>query len=594
MIDFKKKYKNISILMVTFCFILISIPILNLVCIEINDVHNTDSQFEKQMTNLQINWYNNNAEPIYIDGQAKGIGAHNWTWARMQEWCRSGDGSYSNPYVIENLTIDCEQQYSGIVINNSKNVYFKISNCTLKNSGLSKAGIFIENTQNGTLTGNNCSNNMYGIYLNACMNLTISNNFVMNNTECGIYLSSCKNGSILDNSATLNRIGIDLDETDNITVNYNRISENTYQGLGISKSNYSYVLKNIIEDNRYGIFLVYGFNNSFQENNMTDCGFFLHGSIDELSSQNISKSNKVNNRSVYFYKNEKKLGFANFSNGGQILLVNCSASSVAHLNTSSCTTGILLISCYNNTISHNTVNNNMFGIHTAYCDNLTISNNELEGNSYATYFNYAENYTIYDNTLNDNVNGITLFHIDNAIISTNYITQSAIGINSMSGENINIKDNTLLNDEIGISLSNCFNSSVIENNLNFNDKAIFLHDSNRNNITDNDISFNDIGIHLENSNKTLVTQNVLIGDINNCIKDEGFNNSIYGNNCQEGDNINDNDNNDKENENKDLSNDLTIVIIIGIIFVIGLSILFAYILKKRKEQLTRIINDVSS
>jgi len=94
---------------------------------------------------------------IHVDG--------NWTeTASTYDWCY-GDGSWSTPYIIENVSIDASSSPtgSGIFINNSKTEYFIIRNCNVTNarSGNYDAGIKLENTNHGTLINNNCSNNGY-------------------------------------------------------------------------------------------------------------------------------------------------------------------------------------------------------------------------------------------------------------------------------------------------------------------------------------------------------------------------------------------------------------------------------------------------
>lgn len=96
---------------------------------------------------------------IHIDGSIP----DNWSdTATDYDWC-SGDGSWGNPYVIENLIINASSSPtgSGIFINNSKNNYFIIKNCTVFDAGVGAedAGIRLENTDNGTLIDNYYSNN---------------------------------------------------------------------------------------------------------------------------------------------------------------------------------------------------------------------------------------------------------------------------------------------------------------------------------------------------------------------------------------------------------------------------------------------------
>jgi hypothetical protein len=92
---------------------------------------NDDNVEIREDTNLKIpttsGWWNNFTF-IHING--------NWSTAVGYEWC-TGDGSWGNPYIIENITIDASSSAtgSGIYIQNSKNDYFIINNCTVFNAG---------------------------------------------------------------------------------------------------------------------------------------------------------------------------------------------------------------------------------------------------------------------------------------------------------------------------------------------------------------------------------------------------------------------------------------------------------------------------
>jgi parallel beta-helix repeat protein len=195
------------------------------------------------------------------------LGGGNYTWAEAvtQLWC-SGNGTWANPYIIENITMDVGGTGSGIVINNSRSVHFLIKGCTVFNAGTGtyQAGIKLENTSNVLLTNNNCSNNdengilLYnfcdnntivgniacnfgttnqdiGISLRSdCNNNTISNNILNNNTFSGIHVYGwCFNNTVSGNTANYNGGGgIWFDETcgDN-TILSNTANDNTEYGL---------------------------------------------------------------------------------------------------------------------------------------------------------------------------------------------------------------------------------------------------------------------------------------------------------------------------------------------------------------------------
>ncbi|MCK4382984.1 MAG: right-handed parallel beta-helix repeat-containing protein, partial [Candidatus Lokiarchaeota archaeon] len=113
---------------------------------------------------------------IHIDGNS------GWVDFKIDGNC-TGEGTYSEPYIIQGLVINGESSGSGIWIENS-NVHFKVENCTLYNSGtgLYNAGIKLRNVLNGQLINNDCStNNGNGIGLHQSQNITIVGNIVNNN-----------------------------------------------------------------------------------------------------------------------------------------------------------------------------------------------------------------------------------------------------------------------------------------------------------------------------------------------------------------------------------------------------------------------------
>ncbi|MHA2101007.1 MAG: NosD domain-containing protein, partial [Candidatus Kariarchaeaceae archaeon] len=66
---------------------------------------------------LPIWWDGYDLNSIYIDDSGFS-GNGTWLWAVTQGWC-SGDGSWQNPYIIEDVYIDANNQGSGLMIGNS-------------------------------------------------------------------------------------------------------------------------------------------------------------------------------------------------------------------------------------------------------------------------------------------------------------------------------------------------------------------------------------------------------------------------------------------------------------------------------------------
>ncbi len=241
-------------------------------------------------------------EPIYIYIDDHSL-TNNWSIAKQASIC-TGNGTYSDPYVIEDLVIESPVKPGGggekcIRIKNS-NVFFIIRNCTIINagSGISLGSVnnsLIENNtflvcqyslslgdcENNTVANNQIRNSLYGGIglLSSCNNI-ISGNFINNNGFEGIELTFSENNTLVGNTirngkregislaySSFNNIsgnsvinnshsGIGLHKSHNTSVTGNTANYNTYSGLGLSHSNNTSVMGNTFNYNSRGIFLV--------------------------------------------------------------------------------------------------------------------------------------------------------------------------------------------------------------------------------------------------------------------------------------------------------------------------------------------------
>ena len=254
------------------------------------------------------------SEKIHIDGNSE------WIAFKNDGKC-TGNGTYSEPYVIEDLVIDAGGWESGILIENS-DVFFKIENCTFYDSGgftpSDHAIIELSNANNGNLTNNNCSNNYRGIYLSNSYNNTISGNIATNNNNFGIFLASSDGNTLSDNNISYNDIygiclewsdrnilsdnnasynvysGINLHQSENNSLSNNNASYNVFDGIYIDKSEFNILLGNTVKNNsEYGVFLRYSRNNNIEGNFIINnrVGISLSCSADNEVSNNIFNGN---------------------------------------------------------------------------------------------------------------------------------------------------------------------------------------------------------------------------------------------------------------------------------------------------------------
>jgi parallel beta-helix repeat protein len=323
----KKRVSTLAIL--GFTLLLTSLFYINLVFYPMGNTNflNVNNDYKIEISNLKASQISNT---IHIN--------NNWTDAKSSGIC-NGSGTWNDPYVIKNLIIDGDNSSNCIEIQNS-NDYFRIENCSLFNAGSDwsseYAGILLDHTNNGVLIDNNCSQNMYGIFIKSysvnntvynnyendnfytgislntfCSNNTISGNCVNNNSAFGISISwNSHNNSISKNNATKNKIGLEIASFSrgNI-VKENNFSYNTYlggltRGVRISRAENNSIISNIINQNGWEGIQVYESNyNLFLNNSINNNGQF--GINFEDCESNIVKFNSINNHVVGIYLDDQ-------------------------------------------------------------------------------------------------------------------------------------------------------------------------------------------------------------------------------------------------------------------------------------------------
>ncbi|MBA7484747.1 putative ABC transporter binding protein NosD [subsurface metagenome] len=320
--------------------------------------------------NNDINLDNKNLKISAVSEKIHIINNSGWVAFKNAGNC-TGEGTYSDPYVIEDLVIDGGGSGSCIWIENSS-VYFRIEKCSVSYSSI---GIRLSNVNNSLIITNNCSPHYYGIYLSECNNNTISGN-IANNNGFGIYLYDSNNNTISGNTANDNAgNGISVNylwesvSGNNIIISGNTANNND-NGIYLYNSNYSTISGNTANNNTYiGIFIS-GNNNIISENNAINNSGWIHS-----------------------------FGIV-----------------------------VGVISNYNNTISGNTASNNVYGI----ClrgNNNTISENTAINNDYGIFLEEASDNTILRNTANNNNYGICLEEASD----NNNITENIINYNNLIG-----------------------------------------------------------------------------------------------------------------------------------------------------------------
>ncbi|MFW9999647.1 MAG: NosD domain-containing protein [Candidatus Hodarchaeota archaeon] len=355
-----------------------------------------DSEFSDEISfNNQILKVSLISGKIHID--------NNWTAAKSAGICK-GEGNYSEPYIIEDLIIDGGASGSCILIENS-NVFFRVENCTLYNSGyFPNAGIKLNNITNAQLINNDCSSNYIGIYLYNSENNKVSENSVDSNAENGINLYFSDKNIISGNYVSDNLHGIYLYNSNSNNISGNTANNNRIYGINLSFSNNNTVSGNVANDNLYGIAFSSNRDNTISGNlaNYNQIyGIYLY-----KSNYNTVSGNNANNNDdsgLYFYESfyfNVSENIANNNDHTGIYLWDCAVIIILKNNASSnIYNGISLEYCGYINIIENDANNNGDGIELLNSVFNNIIGNNVSNNNNGVYLKYSDNNTISSNNL---------------------------------------------------------------------------------------------------------------------------------------------------------------------------------------------------
>ncbi len=527
-----------KILFITLIFILPSIlSLFSLVEFNMVSIENNEQLIFDDSPKMSGSWTEIN---IWIDDND--VGVRDWaTKEAGNPWC-SGAGTFSNPYVIENVTITGDFLGIPLRIDNSIGVYFIIRNVTATSSDDANplfGGISLTNVSNGYLINNNLSTNAgSGIVLDGSYNNTIEGNILNENDYHGIMLSDdSDNNTISTNTITNNSvIGIylNMNNTANIIEN-NQIDGQSTQSSGIAlsaSSSNNVIRNNTIKNNKFeGII----FTNNCSDNLITQNlifsngreGIQFDGQFGPLHRNTISQ-NKIYDNNLGGIR-IGSLPARPVSEGNKIIGNNIMNNGLSGVNLEGWTNSSLIIG---NSITENDHD----GVYLWRGNNHTVINNTISKNKYhGIYVQYALNtHYITKNVVNSNEReGISIWMSDNLVISANTVHSNNYNGIKLFDSNFNTITGNIIsyNNISGIlcdqSEDNVISGNIFDTNIGH---GISLQESNDNIVTVNIISNNQkSGIHLLSSNYTLVSYNTLYGN-SICINETSSVGNLFQNN----------------------------------------------------------------
>lgn len=312
-------------------------------------------------------------------------------------------------------------------------------------------GIWIKDSINSRITGNNVTGNARGIRLINCSAGSICQNNIYGNWF-GIVVNSSSDNSISDNYIIHNSFeGITLSSSSNITISNNMMKANWY-AVYVNSSWNTNLSENNITNNGFSITLAYSSNSSLSKNlisNSTTSNFRVWGDALEHFIHLIDVSNLVDNQPVYYLvdKHDLLVNPTNHPEVGFLALVDCDNVTVEGLSTAHNSalllaytrnskiiannmTGIDLYNSMDNNISENYVmtNHNGFGIMLHDSSENLVNGNNIVNNYFGVFL---------DNSLRNNISGNMIAHnwhgIEGLYSSLNTVTDNVIESNEQYG-----------------------------------------------------------------------------------------------------------------------------------------------------------------
>ena len=352
-----------------------------------------------------------------------------------------GNGSSENPFVIEGLFITLDIPCISI---SDTTMYFEVRNCRITSSSLSdRYGIEIENVANGSIKDCIIDKHIGGITLVDSVFCNLSSNIAIDNRYFGFKLDNSNNCTLRNNTATGSSNGITFIFSDNCTMSNNTIVSNTYTGISIISSKSCVIA-----------------NNTFNDNGLTLSGNDVSHWFHRVSG------NIVNNKPLGYIVNHTNTAI-DCAQYGQVILVNCSDSTITNGVFTNTSVGIDLAYGSNCTISHNTANDNSkAGFLLQYSINCTLKENTVSYNNYGFYLFSSDSCKLMNNIASFNTYGVSLEYSDFSTLSSNFLSNNSFyGAWLRYADYCILTNNTALNNERnGFNIYSVVSCLVINNN----------------------------------------------------------------------------------------------------------------------------------
>jgi parallel beta-helix repeat protein len=353
---------------------------------------------------LNISIFNCNFQNSYFDG----IYLYNSSDCKIFDNVIQGNARYGifferrcNTNIVKNNTIAQNGDYGFYMVESTYNNI--LNNSIIENTD---HGLYLTTSSAyNNISNNNISqNDNYGMYLTSSSNNSIFDNNITSNYNYGVYITSCPGSILFNNNISNHRYhGVYISSSNWMNLSYNYIYNNgfisaSYMGVDISSSDYLTIFNNTLIDNsNYAIRFRHSEFCTLSQNYMVGSGFGFNVYYEyDIRIKNEFRhyfdfTNKIDGKIIYYYMDEDGLSSPNFTNPGQIFLINTHNSEIADLEITNRQYGLMLYESDNNTVINcNFTSSKKYGLYMYEARNNTFINNNFSQSSYHNSYLYLD------------------------------------------------------------------------------------------------------------------------------------------------------------------------------------------------------------
>jgi parallel beta-helix repeat protein len=401
--------------------------------------------------------------PIAINSNA-GFASQGW----------AGDGSASDPYVIERLNITTENQ---CVLISHTDVWFTIRDCYLRSTkGYQGFALYFEDVKNGIVEncilvsfgswappGSDAIASGTGTKITESANCTFQNNIIQSNAD-GLVVDASSSLLFVDNTIRDNSYGVLISDTNRTVFSGNEIVNN-WEGIWTLYLDSCTFHDQLISAKNLGMLVRYSTNLSIWNNAFEKCGLRFWG-IRNADDLNHSVSENTVNGQALLYLHGLSNTTATGNDSGGVILADCDNTTLVGFHGGNASSAIQLISCTGCKVANCTsFENSEEGIYIYDSSDCIVEGSTLLNNLYGLRTDSSSHISISDNLFQFNFRGVSIYDTDSPSIQGNRILNTSyVGVKvSDHSTSITIQNNRIVNSSYGISIQYSTDGTISEN-----------------------------------------------------------------------------------------------------------------------------------